>query len=383
MKIYVEMFLDHNLGDDLFLDTLLTRYPNHDFYLDLPLGMEINHYFKKYKNLKINSKKLNLKNKIINKFSRYTFIYYLNQCLKYDMQILIGGSLFEVRNNKHLLRRKVYYLGYKLQKLLKLKKIIIGSNLGPFYNKKSENIIKETLEIFDGMSVRDLKSLKYLEKWKLDKEKYKYGSDIVFSNKNFNYGEFSIKEVENLLGVSIVNSYSDTNEEKNIYINKMTDIIRLYLKKNKENKVKLLGFDGGVVMSDKDLIEKIYNELTEHEQKRVSKVIYSPIILLDDYMKEFLECSKIIGGRFHSIVLALKYNKKVLAINYSDKIKYLLEDIGLINNLIEYKELKNYSVINMLEKLEKSENTTITSQYLDSSNNHFYYSDIILRKEKR
>ena len=100
-------------------------------------------------------------------------------------------------------------------------------------------------------------------------------------------------------------------------------------------------------------------------------------------MKEFLECSKIIGGRFHSIVLALKYNKKVLAINYSDKIKYLLEDIGLINNLIEYKELKNYSVINMLEKLEKSENTTITSQYLDSSNNHFYYSDIILRKEKR
>lgn len=32
MKIYLDAFLSQNLGDDLFLDILLKRYPNHKFY---------------------------------------------------------------------------------------------------------------------------------------------------------------------------------------------------------------------------------------------------------------------------------------------------------------------------------------------------------------
>ena len=32
MKIYLNAYIAQNLGDDLFLDILLKRYPNHEFY---------------------------------------------------------------------------------------------------------------------------------------------------------------------------------------------------------------------------------------------------------------------------------------------------------------------------------------------------------------
>ena len=32
MKIYVDAYLAKNLGDDLFVNILIKRYPNHKFY---------------------------------------------------------------------------------------------------------------------------------------------------------------------------------------------------------------------------------------------------------------------------------------------------------------------------------------------------------------
>lgn len=372
MKIYIEMFLDHNLGDDLFLDTILTRYSEHNFYLELPPEFELNPYFKKYKNLYINSKSKKKFLKI--KFLRwmYTFFYIIINALKYDSYILVGGSLFEIRNKKDYQRKKFQYLKYKIYKFFKVKRILIGSNLGPFYNSESEELIKKILKIFDGITVRDLKSKKYLKKWEIESSKYSYGSDLIFTNKNFN----EIKEDDTILGISIVNSYIDTEKQKKEYTEILIEIIKLYLGDSSENKVKLLGFDGGIIMSDEKLIEEVYKKLTLEEKQRVTKVIYSPKIKLDKYMEEFLECGQIIGGRFHSVILSLKFNKKVVAINYSDKIKNLLEDINAKEILIEYNELNKISPKSILKKLK---NIVIEKEYFQSSENHFFYSDSILK----
>ena len=32
MKVYVDAYLEKNLGDDIFLDMLIKRYPKHKFY---------------------------------------------------------------------------------------------------------------------------------------------------------------------------------------------------------------------------------------------------------------------------------------------------------------------------------------------------------------
>lgn len=374
MKVYVEMFLDHNLGDDLFLDTLLTRYPNHDFYLELPLGMELNPYFKKYKNLHQLIIPKTYKNKLKKKILEYTFINTLKRAIKYDIYILIGGSLFEVRNKRELFYRFKQYVKYKVYSIFKLKKILLGVNIGPFYSEKGEKIVREILKGFTSITVRDKKSLNYLSKWKLKKENYRYGSDIIFSNK-LNSGE--IKENKKMLGISIVNSYWDNEKER--YIKKMVEIIKLYLNKDEGNKIKLLGFDGGNLMSDRELIEEIYKLLNKNEQRRVKKIIYFPKISVTDFLNEFHECALILGGRFHSIILALKFKKKLLAINYSNKIKNYLIDINAEDLLIDYKELNKISSKKILDKLENIKLFEITNEYQLMSNKHFEYIDQILK----
>ena len=52
MKIYLESYLAENFGDDLFIQILLERYPNQNFYA---ISDGFNNYNKKYKNLKVYS----------------------------------------------------------------------------------------------------------------------------------------------------------------------------------------------------------------------------------------------------------------------------------------------------------------------------------------
>lgn len=379
MNIYVEMFFDYNLGDDLFLDTLVERYPNHNFYLELPLGMELNPYFKKYKNLFTISNKANNKlNRIKYKILTYSFFNILKRIIRYDFCILIGGSLFEVRNKKDLRSKKIQYLKSRINKILNFNKILIGSNLGPFYNREGEEIVKKILITFDNITVRDTNSLNYLKKWNFSEDKYICGSDVIFNNKIANF--LNYEENSKLLGISVVNSYSDTLKEKNVYVKRISEIIKLYLAKDNRNEIKLFGFDGGIAMSDKKLIEEIYLLLTKEEKKRTQKIIYSPEIHLNEYIKEFLECGLILGGRFHSIVLALKHQKKILAINYSEKIKNMLKDLNREDILIEYQNLDKVSSFNILSKFEQIKKINIPDDYISSSLLHFRYCDNFLKK---
>lgn len=377
MKVYVEMFLDHNLGDDLFLDTLLERYPNHDFYIELPIGMELNSYFKKYKNLFYTVTKNTKFNKIKKKILEYTFINTIKRAKKYDVYVLIGGSLFEVRNKRDLHYKQRQYLKYKLQSILGIPRVLLGANLGPFFSEKSEKIIKEILKTFNGVSVRDLKSFNYLKKWHYNSSKYILGSDIIFGNKlllNIQY-----KEDKKSLGISIVNSYSDTVYQKQMYTKKIQEIIRVYLSQDKENKVKLLGFDGGIVMSDEEIAKKIYSSLNEEERKRVKIVMYNPKINLYDFLKEFLECEFIVGGRFHSVILSLICKKKFVAVNYSEKIENVLSDLKSEKYLVPYVGIEKYSTTDILNLLKTSEKVVLKEDYKKDSEQHFKFLDKILK----
>ena len=60
--IFVKAYLNQNLGDDLFVDILVKRYPQHNFMIIVP---NKNYYhFSKYKNVKLI--KLNKVKKLIN-----------------------------------------------------------------------------------------------------------------------------------------------------------------------------------------------------------------------------------------------------------------------------------------------------------------------------
>ena len=79
MKLYVKAFLAHNIGDDLFIQSLVNKYKNHKFYA-ISNGFSYNNY----SNLKVFSNKFMYR--IIRKFKLEKYI--ANRC---ERTITIGG----------------------------------------------------------------------------------------------------------------------------------------------------------------------------------------------------------------------------------------------------------------------------------------------------
>lgn len=378
MKILIEMFLDNNLGDDLFLDTLLDRYTGYKFYLEVPKEYKINEYFKQYKNLYLIEKKINLFYKIL----EISLLMSLFRAYKYDAFIYIGGSIFEIKTKQDVISKIKQYLKYKIRKLFKKKIFIMGANLGPFNIKTGEKIIKKIITLAEGIVVRDKKSIDILKKWNINEKKYKYGSDIVFINKILKLKSELVKVNSNVLGISIINKKASTLLEKKIYKEKIIEIIKEYLRESEKNSVELFAFDTGREMSDVNLLLKIYENLSEKEKKKVKNQLYLPNISLDKYIENFLKCEFIICGRFHSVILALGGKCKFISISYSEKIDRVLEDLEENNKIISYSGIGRIKTKSILELVKKATNNKKNNDYKKTAENHFVFFDRWRKNEK-
>ena len=109
MKIYLDAFLANNFGDDLFVDILLKRYPNHNF-IAISNGIVYN----RYSNLKVFSNSFFYR--VMKKFKLDKLI--ANRC---DLIVTIGGSMY-IENTGV---KQDFNLG-------KNKRYILGANFGPY-----------------------------------------------------------------------------------------------------------------------------------------------------------------------------------------------------------------------------------------------------------
>ncbi len=89
MKIYVNAYLENNLGDDLFIKILTERYKKHKFY-------SITKGFKNYtkNNFKVYSNKYIFK--VLKKFELEKYL-----ANKFDLVITIGGSMYQENNDNN------------------------------------------------------------------------------------------------------------------------------------------------------------------------------------------------------------------------------------------------------------------------------------------
>jgi colanic acid/amylovoran biosynthesis protein len=363
MKFYVEIYLDHNLGDDLFLDCLLSRYPEHDFYVGVNSNFgELNIAFSKYENLHVN-KLISLKN--------------FKKLKEFDAYILIGGSIYMDLN---IAFSKLWISRYVKSKFCRINKIpffVLGCNLGPFKTKFGKNIIKYHLDNVTDICVRDRNSYDILNNWDI-KARFNLAPDIVFS-----YDPFHdlIKSDENLIGISIINTKFHSEHQLN-YINKMVEIVNCYHEKNNVGVVRLLGFDGGLE-NDGHVIEKILAKVIH--KNRVEVCNYSQKFELKSFLKKILECEFLICTRFHAMILALKHDKRSFVISYSKKISYVLEDLSYPYDYINYQDIDNLNVDKLIDSIHCMPNSykfMLNSDYLEDSKLHFFSMDRLINENK-
>jgi len=351
MNIAVLAHIDCNLGDDLMLDILFRKYNNHTFYL---LGVSDENYLN-------------------NEYSNVVFIRLreLYKCIfKLQGIVVIGGSLFQDYKEAY----KSYHLRnllLKCFKILKKKICIMGINIGPIYSEECSKIFRNTFKCSDHISVRDEKSYEILKRNDIDN--CSYYSDIVFNYQDNNSIEYINK---NRLGISIIN-YCRNIEHKQPYIDKIVELINKYLIEQEDRTVYLFGFDSGIE-NDAEVIDIIIEKIVKKD--KVHRIIYNGNI--SKFLTYFKKCSFIIGTRFHSIVLALKYQVPFIPIIYSTKTDNLLNDVNYNNNRYHYDSMGEFNVEDILDNMYNYENFKINEEYVDLSKGHFNYLDSILINNK-
>lgn len=328
MKILVYAYTQCNLGDDLFIDYLVKKFPNHKFML-----MTENHclYSKKYNNLEccpLSVNKITFLDRIFNKISNllhtnlfmfslskyYTFLSRTN-----DVLLVLGGSMFIEKYpiiTERNLREALLF-----KKFTEKKSFIVGSNFGPFKSNKYFKFYRNIFLTFTHISFREKYSFN-LFKNELPIEKLSYYPDIIFSYKLPKYS-FD----KNTIGISLIDLTNRDHLKK--YIDKYRDLLLRIITLNKEKEIRLFSF------CDNEGDKKAIMDLLGFIKDTCNIKIISYNGDINNFLSMYLSTEIIYATRFHAVVLSLLAKQKVLPLIYSNKTKNMLRDINYNGNYID------------------------------------------------
>lgn len=356
-KVLLLGYVRKNVGDDLFIAMLLTRYKNVQFLLrtdDISYCEPFKHY------------------------NNCDFLITKDDILKQDMTdicacIYVGGSIF-IEYDKSLKYRENFNKFLKNCKSDGIAFFYMSSNFGPYKTQEFYDSCMEAFSIIEGITFRDKKSYEEFSQV----ETASYVPDLVFGL-NIRKG----RKIKNSIGISLVDLSlpvrgKAVNDIEPKYCNMLINNIINFV--NNGKKVYLFSFcehEG-----DLRTIDKILLSLNDKERQSVIVVDYKGTIgNLYDFVHLYSRMEKTICTRFHSLVMSLIFKHELVVVSYSNKLNNLLNDL-------EY----DFKVVNIDENIEKiyfkdSEFKKIEAKVLNSFRtkaiNHFSKLDNVLDMKKK
>lgn len=380
-KVKLRGYFEANLGDDLFLSIICNRYPNVRFYC---CGEK---RFKKHYSSITNLKYIpydtcykrcvTLLLRIASRFSKqYLQGYYetenyynrrLEKSLKYN--VLITGSGFVNNSNEYdTLDNK-----YQLQEYYyNTKPFIIGCNFGPFYYEKYLNIYHELFSRARDICFRDSYSANLFS----DLANVRFAPDIVFS--------FPVKKIydkfkfpfDRYMLISVANLKKDSDEAMCFYNDYITLIKNIIVERAKNGLYSvLLGFSEE--QKDDVTISDITHEICLEYKNYMESYCY-PAVDINFVFELFYKADSVICTRYHSIILAMLFQKKLCAISYNEKAQHVLEDIDAklrYLSLHELRRIKDKSIMEYYYSISPERLEKLVSE----SNDHFKRLDEYLK----
>lgn len=324
MNILLDIYLEKNLGDDLFLESILTRYPEHHFYIFSQLDYAI--FEKKYFNLHI--VKLN---KYVNYFQaklnkKNTFKQKFIQKQNIEALVCVGGSIFiEFDGWEKLYSERLSLWQYMKEQQKQV--FVIGSNFGPYTSDTFFEQYDQAFKFVEDICFRDTYSYDLFK----NRTNVRQEADVIMS---YQINSYVSNEEEDSVGISVINL---ANRKKlatyqGEYISKIVSIVNDFTLKGKT--VHLLSFcerEG-----DEEVSELILNQVTERKEQ-IEKLYYKGNI--DEFLKRFATIKQIITCRFHSIILSVLFDKEFYSLIYSDKSSNFINDYHLNSNMKSIEEV--------------------------------------------
>lgn len=339
-KVLIHAYTEQNLGDDMFVEYLCTRYPLVSFYIICQ-----NRYraaFNAISNLTILSPNE-------------------SHCFsELCTQIVIGGSIFMQSKNKNILKK---YSDDKKRILSNIPAHIIGANFGPYKSHLFFFLYKHWFKKLEEITFRDEYSYNLFRL-----NNMRWAPDILF---NYNLPVISTKKTVSISCIK-KNKRSGLKEyNEYLYFLKLVHIIEHYSRDG----FKILLACFSKVQEDDIAAKKIYNLLTPQVQATTEILIYTGDIRI--FFKKFLSSSYIIGTRFHSIILGWSAGIPTFPICYNEKSYNAINSYGFKGNIADIDNVYNldFSYIDL--------NRTTNSKFdlhniRNRAENHFFELDKLL-----
>lgn len=331
-RVFVHAFLAGNMGDDLMVRILCTRYPKvrfmvcangaykksfqdiHNLEYYAPEDQKVqkwNTFWKKIRNTEGGFRKMLIR-------TSYATVH-------------IGGSVFV----QHFDDYSAFYNEDALLRRLSKRMYVVGANFGPYSDENYYKQYHELLSSYDGIVFRDT----YSRDLFCDLSNVHYAPDVVFSYKPV-CAEAIVQKKQVLISVIRLEG-----RDNNFPISKHAEAYKKFIKEISSAYIKQGYFIKYVsfceMQQDEVTIEEIRKMLNENERKQTESYFYKGNV--KECMDVFDESEIVVGTRFHSIILAELKGKKVIPIVYDKKTLHTMKDHGLQNYLC-LEDLENADV---------------------------------------
>lgn len=359
MKILILAYLNQNFGDDLFVEMLCKRYPQHDFYFFTEIPAYKSHFSTDNLHVTVYPRTVVKINRTI---FRKTSIDILNLLTaeKCDAAVMIGGSIFmefEKSYSEKVLRERMrvsrrfpnYY--------------IISANFGPYTNPSFLEGHKAWFRSLSDVCFRDDKSYRLFR----ELPNARYSLDA-----SFQYPVMPMPKKKKI-AISCMNRFPGISDDVvGKYLFMLADLSKHYMS---------LGYEV-------DLLA-LCSKLGDYEAAKTIKAeAGNPqginIIQYDDDVEKIVntinECQYIIATRFHAMALALRCDVPFLPIVYSEKMTNLLADIHFQGLVTTPDTISNYSI----EQLDNNRvNDRVFFKDFARENEQFAALDDFLQHDKK
>lgn len=321
-NVFIRAYCHNNLGDDLFIKILTSRYPTTLF--TIIVKSEFGQGLKEISNLKI-IKENNLY-KIKRKMTKILLkkdIFLEKELKKTDYIVTIGGSMFWERGEWEKSYQSYNSLINNDKPIL-----ILGANFGPYYTSEFYNKYFNFFKNCYDVCFRDDKSKKEFE----ELSNVRKSSDIVFN--------YKIEKKEKNKQLSIIpmdmNLFPELKPYKKTYDLKIAEICESAIKEG--YKVKMLSFceDQGDVKAITDIL----NILRDKNPKYTVQVLTYPEETIDKIIDTINSSELVVSTRFHGMILGWISESKVFPIIYDKKMTNVIEDSNYNGYSTEVKKIE-------------------------------------------
>ena len=317
LTIQLAGYFDNNFGDDYMMKIIVNSLPEVDFVIDEKEN--VNAVICEEHNVRIE--------KITSKAP--------------NPKLLITGCGFMINSKIALFTELIYFLKQK-----HVADYCLGCNIEPLDNCIKRWLIKKKLNKFNLLVCRDKKSLSWLCKNVSNPQK-EYLPDILFGMPDEWLPD---KKTDKKLGISLMHRDGDSKDCQ--YYKEMASVADFWIENNGSGVI-LMAFNSG---NEYDVYScECVKKLMKHPEKVEVAVHKSGGEIFEAYSK----CSKIIGARFHSAVLALKMGLPFFPIVYREKMKNLIDDLkypvyGCEIEKIDINLIEDFLISDVSYKLSKS-----------------------------